>query len=598
MALLILLLLLPLSAFSQVEEEPKEGDGGFVTGKQTDRTEAFYDSLKAGSERNWVWRTLYPMVFSEDSTEVELREQDGTFRSWQGKTIRSIQIRVHKAFTPDSSKGKRSIHNLVAYFGNGIHIKTRDWVIQENLFFHEGDRLEPETMLHNLKYLRKLSYLDEVRFVVKNSSDAADSIDIIVDIKDKFSINLGGGVISRTQMNLKINDQNFLGLGRLLLTEWHLDTEQRGSLGHKLYYKIPNFRGSFVDTELGWAELPGYSWKSMAINRPFLFPVTRAAGGTDISKTWVSAPFDSTEVDDVRLGGWYGHSFAARPGSAHQYAYAALSLDQIWYRRRPDVGADFGKYWHESLMATGAIGITESDYGYLPYIYTLLEDNDIPVGFLYEFLFGKELGEFRNREFLGLRGAWGKIVHNGAFLHLKGGIETFFSPTGTEQGAITFEPLYITPLQSLGRFRGRAFFRGRMILGSDRFPPESVALSTDPYFRGNRDISGTTLIALGVEEDVILPWNVFGFHLSIFGFMDVALVTDKLWVTGNENRLYTEALGIRFRNPHLLWDSIELHGEWNQGAGEDKSFNIVLSTKVPIKMLDFEGIRPRPYVFH
>ncbi|MDZ4121930.1 MAG: hypothetical protein U1C33_05885, partial [Candidatus Cloacimonadaceae bacterium] len=372
-------------------------------------TEALYDSLKADSERYWFFRTLYPMVFSDDSSDQERQAQESDFESWQGKYIRSIEINVRSAFNYEPEASPKSFHNLVAYAGNRLHLNTRQWVVRENLFFDVGDRLNSETMVYNLRYLRKLVYLNQCNISVQSPSHAPDSVDIFIDIKDNFSIKLGGAYTSKTKMRLDIEDQNFLGLGRLLRTEWHLDTEARGSLGYKLYYKIPNLRRTFIDTELAMAELPDYSLKSMVINRQFLYPITKSAGGADILKTRFIADYDSMRVAQIKLGGWYGHAFPAGVDPANPYVYAALSLDQTWYSQRPDQYGTIQKYWHETLLAISAIGITQSANRYLPYVYTLLEDDAIPVGYLGEFLVGAESGEFRNRGFIGLRGSWGSI---------------------------------------------------------------------------------------------------------------------------------------------------------------------------------------------
>lgn len=557
---------------------------------------AFYDSLEAKSDRSWFLRSLYTIVFKADSLDIALKVDDPSFNRWRGKPIRSIKTMGLDVFPPDSTSAP--IIKLVGKLGNGIHMNTHDWVIRENLFFREGDLLVPETLRRNLIYLRKLNYISKAQIMVVSTKTIPDSADVIVVIQDKFSIKPWGGFSSLSQFQVSIDDQNFLGMGQQLKTEWHVDTQREGSLNWKFYYSVPNIRGSFFHGELGWAELPGYSWKSAMVNRPFLFPVKHSAGGMDVAKTYVWAPVDTTEVDKVELGGWYGYSIRGRPGPANRYSYAAMSAIQTWYRVRPEVGLNYGKLWHESFLALGAVAVTQSDYSYLPYVYTLLQNEDIPVGFLFQFLFGHEFGEFRNREFLGLQGEWSRVLRNEAYIYLKGGIESFFCKTGLEQGVLVAEPLYITPVQHFGAFRARTFVRGRFILGNKRFPEEEVKLSSDPYFRGNRDLSGKDLIALGAQEDVIAPWDVLGFHFSLFCFLDYAIVTNNPVIGGADNWLLTEGLGVGVRNPRLIWNSVELNVSMNQGRGHFDSLGFKLNLKAPLKILDFEGGRPKTYVFH
>lgn len=559
------------------------------------QNEAFYDSLEAKSDRNWFFRSIYSIVFKTDNPDDAIRVDDPSFKRWKGKPIRSIKTLSLNVFPPDSTS--HSIIRFVGKLGNKIHINTHEWVLKENLFFHEGEQIIPETMRWNLVYLRKLKYVNNAQILVVSTKTVPDSADVIVVIQDKFSIKPGISIGSQSQFQVNIDDQNFLGMGQQLSTEWHVDTEIEGSLGWKLLYRVPNIHGSFFQGELGWANLLGYSLTSIKVNHPFLFPIKRFAGGMDITKTHVWAPVDTIEVDKIVLGGWYGHILQGFPGPANQYAYVALSGVQSWYHLRPDVDISHGKLWHESLLALGVLALTESDIRYLPYVYTILENDNLPVGYLLQLLVGHEFGEFRAREFLGFQGTWGTILNNGDFLYLKGGIESFICKTGLEQGVLHLEPLYISPLQRFGRFRARTFYRARLILGNKRFPEESLSLSTDSYFRGNRDLSSTDLIAFGVEEDVIAPWDILGFHFSIFAFFDVAVVRNTLLSPNADNQIYTEGLGIRIRNPRLVLSSVEINVAMNQGKGHFDSPIFGISVKVPLTLLDFEGGRPSPYSF-
>jgi hypothetical protein len=594
---LLLLFLLTFGTANAVESaaELAESEAHVPSAKIKSNT-VFYDSLEARTDRNWFLNSLYSLVFKSDSLGIANRVDDPSYRHWRGKPIRSIKIIGLEVFPADSTAS--SVIRLASDLGNRIHVNTHEWVIKENLFFREGDLLVPQTLRRNLIYLRKLKYIDKAQIVVVSSRTKPDSVDVVVAIKDKFSIKPWGGFSSLSKYQLSIDDQNFLGMGQQLKTEWHVDTKEEGSLGWKFYYRVPNIHGSFFNGELGWADLPGYSWKSATVNHPFLFPVKRAAGGMDLAKTFVWAPVDTTKVDKVELGGWYGYAIPGRPGPTNRYAYTALSVAQTWYHVRPDVGLSYGKLWHETMLVLGVLAVTESEYRYLPYVYTLLENEDIPVGFLYQFLFGHEFGEFRAREFLGLQAAWATVTNKGGFFYLQGGVESYFCKTGMEQEVLVVEPLYITPVQHFGQYRARTFVRGRAILGNKRFPEETLRLSTDPYFRGNRDLAGTDLIALGLEEDIIAPWNVLGFQFSFFGFFDAAVVKNPRPARATDNQIFTEGLGIRVRNPRLIWSSVELHVALNQGRGHFDSAEIGISAKVPLKLLDFDGGRPKPYTFH
>ncbi len=562
-----------------------------------EKNEAFYDSLKAKADRNWLLKSIYPAVFSVDSIEVTIHADDKTFERWKGKTIRHINVDCLDVFPPDSTDSRKNVIILVKKAGNGVHLKTREWVIRDNLLFQEGDKLSAKILRRNIAYLRSFNYLSEVQFFIISTKKNSDSVDVLVVVRDKFSINLKGQYVSKSKFRLLIDDRNFLGLGNQIKNEIRVDSKSQKPIGWESYYSIPNIRRTFIKGELGYSDLTGYNRKSAALSRPFLFPVLHAAGGADITETYVHAPVDTTATDRIVLGGWSGYCVKGSPGPANQYIYAALALQQTWFKKRPEVGLTYGKLWHESLLILSSLAVTQSEYKRLPYMNSFLENEDIPVGFMHEYLFGQEFGEFRNRQFLGLRGARGVALENSSFLYLKGGIESFIYKTNLEQGVIVFEPLYITPVRKIGRFHTRTFIRQRIILGFKRFPGETLNLSTDPYFRGYRNLYGRNLIAMGAEKDFVAPWDVIGFSIAFFGFIDGVMVADSRTAPDNDDLLFTEGIGIRLRNPYMIWKSIEMRIAFNQSNGHKNSFGFTLVAKVPLKMTDFEGRKPEPYQF-
>lgn len=595
--LFTIFLMLWTLAFSKESLTRKTVKGREVPSTQLERTDAFYDSLKATAGRNWFLKNLYPIVFSADSVEATVHTDDQTFERWKGKVINSINIEFVEVFPPDNSDLEKPAYSFVKNVGNGLHINTREWVIRGNLLFHEGDHLSPKVLRRNIAYLRNLNYLSEVRIFVISRKDKQDSVDILIVVQDKFSISMKGQFTSLSKFSFKIDDQNLLGLGNQLKNEWSVDPQHQNSIGWESYYRSRNIYRTFISGDLGYSDLPGYNLKSAGLSRPFLFPVLKIAGGITINETYVRAPVDTIAVKRIELGGWGGYCVKGNPGPANQYAYTALALKQTWFRKRPEVGPTYGKLWHESLLAIGSLGITQSEYKRLPFMYSFLENEDIPVGFLFEFLFGYDFGEYRNREFLGLHGAKGVALNNSGFLYLKGGIETFISKDGTEQGMCLFEPLYITPLKKIGKFHTRTFFRERIILGNKRFPGETLKLSTDNYFRGKPDMAGNNLITSGLESDFVAPWDVIGFKIAFFGFIDGAMVTDSLSHANSGDLLLTEGIGFRIRNPHIVWKSLEFSVALNHRKGHHVSPEFAIVAKVPLKMLDFEGRKPEPYLF-
>ncbi|WP_332700055.1 hypothetical protein, partial [Halalkalibacter lacteus] len=79
--------------------------------------------------------------------------------------------------------------------------KTRAWVVHNNLFFREHDRLSPYLLANNERYLRDLPYMREARILVWPVR-VNDSVDVIVITKDVLSI--GGSIAMRNSKSATV----------------------------------------------------------------------------------------------------------------------------------------------------------------------------------------------------------------------------------------------------------------------------------------------------------------------------------------------------------------------------------------------------------
>jgi hypothetical protein len=553
--------------------------------------ETFVIKIHDAMDSNWILRKVKPYVFKLAEEEGSGLESD--FSLWDDQTISSVEIQQSEVFQPDSSATQAALIKKLIALGNRIHPQTRIRTIRNNLFFGPGDILRPYLLKSNLNYLHKQGIFSEMQFIV--SASETDSITVTTHLRDRFAYYAGLQYVSENDLRLKLNDQNFLGLGHRLSNTWYLDPGKPGSVGWESSYLCPNIAGSFIQGDLSWKDLPGNSSQKLELHRPFLHPLFHASGGIDLSKTFIHPPQDSIDVDKFLLGGWYAYSFQVPP--LPQYAYGALSLEKSWYRKRPEVAIACNEPWHQGILAIGSLAITKSAYLQMDQVSSFLDNDYIPVGHLLELLGGYEFGEFRDRRFMGIRSSYAQRLQNGAFFYLKGSAETFIALNQAEQGVIALEPLFISPVKSYGKFSAISFVRGRLIMGVNRWKTESLRMSSDPYFRGAFDLEGDNLCSLGLEQDINCPWKLLGLGISLFAFGDLALVADDFTRASPEDMLLTEGLGIRIYHPHLIWDYLELQLSLNQSQGYKPGLKVNLSTKAPLKLKDFEGTRPRPYDF-
>lgn len=544
---------------------------------------------------NWLYKKVYPLIFKvENEREQELDTYTG-FEQYAGKQISNIFIVNLDVFDLLTNKSDKHIYNKILALGNQVHYKTRDWTLENMLFFAEGDMIDAEVMNRNLAYIKNLSYLREAEFLISENED--NTVDVFVLVRDKFSLELSGRIISTEKYRLKINEQNILGLGLGLKHIWHINPKEMKTLSWESYFKNANIKGTFWGADAYWLYYPGKQTRDLYFSHPFLYPATPHSGGLEIRDYDVHPPADTIASEKITLSSWYAHSFGYPNHLTNAYKYAALALERNWFPERPEVSENIGKPWHENIFALSSLAFSKTSYTALRNVNTYLVNNILPVGYLWENLLGYEWGEFRNRCFLGTHCSWADKYDNGSYLYLFSALETYLAQDGLEQSIIAVEPLYISPLQIYGSCRSRFFSNSNLIIGSKCLNREQMNVSSLSGYRGIWNLEGSKILRSSIENDLALPSQIWGFNIGLFAFLDCAFGATDLADISTKNILLTEGGGIKVNNPALIWDSIELCFALNQKKASKGEWKISLSTNRGIELPEFSGKKPQTYKF-
>src|SRR5690606_22197742 len=110
-----------------------------------------------------------------------------------------------------------------------------------------------------------------------------DSVDITVRILDSWSL-IPKGSISTSKMNITLEERNFLGIGHEFNNSFNRRFEDKNT-AHSIEYVIPSIKNTYITTRLIYEEsLEGDLNKSVSIDRGFISPLTRWAGGIYLDK--------------------------------------------------------------------------------------------------------------------------------------------------------------------------------------------------------------------------------------------------------------------------------------------------------------------------
>lgn len=531
-------------------------------------------------------RRVYPLIFREGETEARVAELDQDFGAWEGKIIGKIRVIQSDVFMISEALESIPFYLTVLRFGNRLQPKSSLKRIERNLFFAEGDSLNPDFLIANLHYLYDLGLYSELEFDLRDMADSKAGIDLT--IREKFFLQFSAKYIEDDELRIRIMNRNFLGFGQSLIFTGFVDPKNSEISGWESSYTHPNILNTFVKGDFHYLDLKDNELLELGLMRDFLYPLYVNFGGVNVGSSKSMFLPEQHAVHKHEAGAWYARIFGA--AKYPHYFYSSASVQARKHQQRPP-----GMAWQDALLTLSSVGYAGSEYRYVSGLSSFLDSDYVPMGKFVQALAGYEFGDNRNRPFLGLHAAGAWFGSDRDYIYGQLYLDSFFHSGKPEQTFLAFEPVYISPMKSIGVFEGRSLINARLVKSWKSLPTQKVRLSDDLFFRDGLGLQGSDIFSLGMEEDVNTPYQVFGFQISAFAFLDLAVVDGDEGKLKNRNSLFSQGLGLRLRNPSLIWDFIELRGAVQFLNSDQPTLAFALNVKPTRILSDFRGRRPQPY---
>jgi len=537
----------------------------------------FFDSLELRAQRsNWS-QQLHDIVITAprkpDQTDSLITESSSNpFMFHGGKFIRSIKYTKLEPFGPGIFDTTGQPGSRVEKFANDMHRITQDRVIKNHLLFRQGDLLNPNEFADNERILRELPFIQDVRIHIKEAGPGSDSVDVLILVKDNFSIGAGGALFDYDAGRLNVFDKNLFGLGHELHMAFYWDGERSPLTGNEIYYLANNLGGSFINAKLRYAQIFESESYEVDLHRRFFTPDIKWAGALGTERTrarnYINYADTAGEFMTVKYNiydAWAGRSFYLQ--SQNKFTknrlnlVVATRLFRNHYIDRPEVSDNSFYQFHNKHLWLNSLSISSQSFFRSNLILDFGRTEDVPQGMLFSFTAGYELGEFDNRFYSGASLSMGGYISNFGYLHGRfegGGFmkDEFY----VQQGVINAEIDYFTPLFIINRHKLRHFLNAQYLKGIRRFPDEFVRINDIEGIRGFRtDIpAGQQKLVLNYEVDAFTPYYIYGFRFVWFGFADIGIVgpENKKWHDGSF--FSGIGMGLRIRNERLVFETITI----------------------------------------
>jgi len=524
---------------------------------------------------------------------------------YEGKVIRHIIVKAYgfeQTFTDTSKR--------LQYFGtkllNQAHRKTRDWVVRNSLFIKENTVLNPFKLADNERLIRSLNFIQDARILVNFLPDNEDSVDLVVVVKDLFSI--GGALnslgVAPTSVRGNVSEANFLGMGQRIQGGVILEQTRNPTFGYQLLYSKANIGRSFVNATLSYTQIngdlfdgtPDEQARFIRLDRPLYAPYAHLAGGFTMGDFQSFNRYNHPDslfykyhyqVHDGWLGWNLGGDRFLSNTSVRDRKFVSLRYFRNHFYQTPDqIGDKFNFRFNDREAVLGQFTFFRQDFYKTNYIYGFGTTEDVPQGYNVAVTSGwyKQLhlerpyaGVDANSYVVTRKGGFIQyFLRSGAFLH-QGQVQD----ASVLVGSSYYSPLFLFKHVKIRQYINLSYTRQFNRVGIDPLTINNVFGLR--YFSGDSTF-GAQRMTFHSETTFFLNYKLLGFKFAPFAFGDLSLLTPDNAKFDKSSLYHGLGAGMRARNENLIFQTIELRAVWfPRKTEQNSSFKIMLNTGIQFR---------------
>jgi hypothetical protein len=534
----------------------------------------FYEKIKRVADKSKFATLIYQSVFVEpkpteypSSPESKEEKIVNPYIKYEGSVIRKINIKVYDPFGHSITDTTEHKLNFIQKTGNRLHIKSKHWVIQNKFLFKINDTLNPLSLSETERLLRQSIYVNDARIFVSGVPNT-DSVDVNVIVLDE-SPSFINGAVTDVSGNASYTNQNLLGFGQQF--QQYVGFTKPDLMDYSGYYNVANIDHTYISSRIAYATNKDGTSIGLSFDRPFYSPLTKWAGGINVNKSWKYYPYtDSTNgelkkflLQSTGYDVWAGKSFKINSRRRFFNQSTNIIVGERYYANvfdeRPSFAIDKQKTNLGTYSFIGNVGLSVQQFYKEKFIYRFGANEDVPHGFILQFLYGATKREFNDtRYYTGMEIARALHIKEGYFsATLSYGI--FFNKYSANDITANFKMNYFCDLYRIGKWYFREFVNYNFVIGMNKMPSERVTLSSGELYGFNPgSLSGTSKMVMNIETVAYAPYNLAGFRFAPVLLIGGGMIGDQNNNLLQSNLYQAYALGLMVRNENLLINTFEI----------------------------------------
>ena len=248
----------------------------FADSSKQDKQHTHFDSvLLHFSNQNRLGKFIYKNLFKSNQAEqapidnMQSRQKQDRINKFEGKVIRNVYFKTLDPFGTEVDDTLILRKGTIEDIGNKINVSSRSSNIQSLILFKKGDRIEPLRIKESERLLRRQEYIRDARIIVPaNTKRNTDSIDLIVIVQDRWSINASVGA-STTSSEFRVTETNLLGTGSRITQAGEYDIPKGKFSNWQGELSDNNLKNTYIDGRLFYNISPNLRFHGINFNRTF-----------------------------------------------------------------------------------------------------------------------------------------------------------------------------------------------------------------------------------------------------------------------------------------------------------------------------------------
>ena len=528
------------------------------------KSNRFYDTLQNRASQKKLTKEIADLILKKKSRKTKVNDaiekSENKFKPYDGYIIGNITFKSVDLLEGSVIDTFQIASTKFGKFVNKVHKDTRAYIIEQNLLFKSGDKVDPYRLADNERILRQFRTLRDARIMVRVRNEKNKVVDIVVVTQDVASVGFTGKYGTLDRFRLDIFDINIAGIAKQLQLSYYRNGAERPENGFGVTFRDPNIRSTFVQGEIEFVHNYARTQTRVSLGRDFFTPEIKYAGGIDLFTTDEKFYFEDTDTLEMpyrenNVDVWLGRSFQFQKRANLITSFRVNGRD---FFEKPFVSADSNSFFFDRTLFLGSVTMIKRNYMKSSLIRGFGRTEDVPIGGSVTFLFGKEVNQFFDRNYFELRSTGGIYITKYGYFSGDITIGSFTRKGNFEDGIFSGNASYFSNLFKIKRIRSRQFINMNYTKGIGRVLDKTIGIEGEWLDPNLFPPYGSERFVFGAENVYFMPWYTYGFRFAFYHNVSVNVLTNEQRLFQKKNFFTSIGAGIRMLNENLVFPTFTL----------------------------------------